>query len=131
MGIAAEYVTKNGRLKLKYEAGDVKSLFKFVAATQEIFEEEACGACGSKSIRFNHREVDGNSYFKMACDTCGHQMDFGQHKTGSGMFAKRDKGKNGWYDWKADRGSNPEPQSQPAARPSKPAPGPATDDVPF
>jgi len=99
------YTTANGRISFEVDATTGKQAFEVVAAIQEIFEESACGACKSPSIRFDVREWDGNKYFKMACNACGAQIDFGQHKDGKGLFVKRmDKDKrplpdNGWYHW--------------------------------
>lgn len=139
MGISAEYVTSNGRLKIRLDVEDNKALFDKLAKIQELFEEESCGSCGSKNLKFSHRtNSQGIVFREIRCQACRHVLKIGATIDGSDIFPRRDDvktgkilGNNGWHDWKADRGSNPEPQSQPAARPSKPAPGPATDDVPF
>ena len=101
-----QYTTANGRLKFEVEVATGKAAFEVIAAVQELFEEEKCGNCDSPRIRCDVREYDGNKYFKLVCNVCGAQIDFGQHKDGKGLFIKRfDKDKrpmdhNGWYIWK-------------------------------
>lgn len=99
------YTTQNGRLTFEMDLANGKLAFEAIAAIQELFEEPCCGLCQSERIRCDTREFDGNKYFKMVCNDCGGQLDFGQHKDGKGLFVKRkDENKQnfpnrGWYVW--------------------------------
>jgi hypothetical protein len=104
------YTTENNRLTFELEATTGKQAFEIVAAIQELFEEPACGCCKSAHIRCDVREFDGNSYYKLLCNACGAQLDFGQHKDGKGLFVKRtDKEtkkplpNRGWYVWQGQK----------------------------
>lgn len=99
------YTSANGRMQFEFDGSTHKEVIQRLAAIQELFEEPACGCCNSKDIRFDVREFDGNSYYKLVCPACSAQLDFGQHKTGGSLFVKRtDKDKRpmpnrGWYIW--------------------------------
>lgn len=101
------YTSASGRLSFEFEVQTGKAAFEAVAAIQELFEEPDCGMCKGKRIKCDCREFDGNKYFKLACDDCGAQLDFGQHKDGKGLFIKRKDKDNraipnrGWYKWQA------------------------------
>ncbi len=117
------YTSENGRLRFEIDASTPKEIFAQVATIQEVFEEPCCGKCGSKSIRFEVREFDGNSYYKLFCTSCTAQLDYGQNKDMKNLFVKRrDKDSNtalpnrGWYIY----GGDPEPQQQ-EQRPAPPA----------
>ncbi len=104
------YTTVNGRLTFEVEVTTGKQAFEVVAAVQELFEEAACGCCKSAHIRCDVREYDSNKYFKLVCNDCNAQIDFGQHKDGKGLFIKRfDKDtkaalpNRGWYVWQGRR----------------------------
>lgn len=107
------YTSGNGRLAIEFDCETGKAAFACIAAVQELFEEPDCGCCGSANIRCDVREFDGNQYYKLACNACGAQLDFGQHKNGKSLFVKRwDKEKNrplpnrGWYVWQGSRQSS-------------------------
>jgi hypothetical protein len=98
------YTTENARMVFEFDGATHKDCLVKLAAIQELFEEPACGACKSKRIRFNVREFEGNTYYKMICQECSAQLDYGQHKVGGTLFVKRwDKDtrtalpNNGWY----------------------------------
>lgn len=98
------YTTEGGRLAFELDADSPKTAFEAVAGLQELFEEPDCGCCKSKAIRCEVREHDGNKYYKVVCNACGAQLDFGQFKDGKGLFVKRwdkDAGRampnRGWY----------------------------------
>lgn len=99
------YTTIDGRMTFAFDAQGVKGVFAGLAQVQEVFEHNTCGQCESTETVLDLREHDGNSYYKKRCLSCGAQLDFGQHKTGDTLFAKRrDKdhgeiGRNGWYHW--------------------------------
>lgn len=77
------------RVTFECEVGNAKAAFEAIASIQEVFEEGECGCCKSKAVRFDVRDFNGNRYYKMACTACGAQFDFGQHKEGGGLFAKK------------------------------------------
>lgn len=123
------YTTENGRLKFEFEVSTNKEAFAQVAEIQEVFEEPCCGKCGVKQIRFEVREFDGNSYYKMVCESCSAQLDFGQNKDMKNLFPKwQDKDtkkplpNRGWYIYGGDpeprdsRQSEPVPPQQPPAK---------------
>lgn len=99
------YTTIDGRMTFTFEAQGVKGVFAGLSQVQEVFEHNTCGQCGSAETILHLREHDGNSYYKKLCLACGARLDFGQHRHGETLFAKRrDKegnevGKNGWYHW--------------------------------
>ncbi len=103
------YTTGSGRLTFEVECPSGKVAFEVVAAIQELFEEPCCGACKSKNIRCDVRVFDGNKYYKLVCNDCAAQLDFGQHKEGGGLFVKRrdkdgrDMPDGGWYVWQGKR----------------------------
>lgn len=114
-----KYVTANARLTFEFESENDKTLVNHLAHIQENFEESTCGCCKSDKIRFDVREFDGNTYYKLLCDACGATLDYGQHKNGNTLFVKRfvkdtrDPLPNrGWYRYKAtEGGSVPSPQA--------------------
>lgn len=120
------YKTANGRMTFEFESENDKTLAASLAQIQEIFEEPACGCCHSDRIRFDVREFDGNTYYKLFCTACGATMDFGQHKTGDSLFAKRYEkdtreplANRGWYIYK-----------NAAQKPTAPANGERTNGTP-
>lgn len=74
-----------------------KQLVKILSEFGEVLTEMTCKDCNSAEIKYDHRVHDGNDFYGMKCLRCGAKMEFGQHKTGNTLFAKRDKGKSGWY----------------------------------
>lgn len=98
-----------GNLSFELDVQSAKEVFDQVGELQEVFDQGACGQCGSDNIHLQKREYDGNAYYKMACGKCGATLDFGQRKVGGGIYAKRkDKddrpiGKNGWYHWQDNK----------------------------
>lgn len=104
----AQYKTRNGRMVVKVEAEDQKTIFKQIAAVQEVFEAETdCGLCKSQDIRFRVRSVDDNEYFELTCTNCNARFEFGQHRKGGSLFPKRrdESGKylpnRGWSKYEA------------------------------
>lgn len=137
------YTTANGRLRFEDDVSTTKEAFELVAAVQEIFEEAACGLCGGPSLRFDVREFDGNSYYKLACNGCGATLDFGQKRDGQNLFIKRRDADGrplphgGWYWYRGNNtGGNsnaPAPRSN-STQQSRTAPAKAPSDtqpVPF
>lgn len=102
-----------GRVWLEVDASGVKEAIKALGEYQEVFSERTCGCCGSEEIAYEHRQHDGNDYYSLKCRACGAQLDFGQHKTGGTLFAKRklssgeyDKEHGGWYSWQSRSGEH-------------------------
>ena len=101
----AQYKTRNGRLVIKCEAEKPKDLFRQLAMVCDVFDaEDSCGLCNSKNIQFRTRAVENGEYFDLHCEACGAQFDFGQHKNGSTLFAKRrgeggSLANRGWHKW--------------------------------
>jgi hypothetical protein len=94
---------KVGKLEFELDGSDQKSIFKELAAIQEIFSEEKCGLCTSTNLKFVVRTVEDNDYYELRCTDCGAVLAYGQHKKTKTLFPKRkdDEGKwlqnNGWY----------------------------------
>ena len=61
------YTTKNERLTTEIEGDSPRDIFASIAKFQEVFEETACGKCGSENLRFVVRNVDDNFYFEIRC----------------------------------------------------------------
>ena len=90
-----------GKISVELEGDTQKDLFAQLSAFQEVFDESACGKCGSTNLRFVTREVDGNSYYEIRCLDCGARLEFGQSKQGGGLLPRR-KSKEG--EWLPDGG---------------------------
>ena len=95
-----------GRIWLEVDAQGVKEAVKALGEYGEVFSERNCGQCGSEDLAYQHREHDGNAFYSMKCVACGAQLDFGQHRHGGTLFAKRkradgqfDREHRGWYRW--------------------------------
>jgi hypothetical protein len=81
--------------------GDAKECFTELASAAEVFGNQACGACGSELIVPSVREVDGNTYYEMRCQSCGSVLGFGQRKIDGRLYPRR-KDKDG--NWLENRG---------------------------
>lgn len=93
----AHLQTQGGKITFEMEANSPKELFKKLALVQEVFDADSeCGCCGSGRIRFRSRQVDTFEYYELGCLECYARLQFGQHKTGGGLFAKR-KDEDGNY----------------------------------
>jgi len=99
------YTTGNGRLTVELEGETQRDLFDRIGKFQEVFEESACGKCGSENLKFITRDVDGNVYYELRCSDCFAKLAFGCHKVGGGLFPKRKDADNnrlndnGWVRW--------------------------------
>lgn len=112
-----------GRVTFESEVANAKAAVEFLAQVEEIAGEESCGLCKSTAIAHDVREFGGNKYYKLVCQSCGAQMDFGQNRDGVGLFAKRRDSdtkqslpNRGWYVWQGqhqDHESHPQQQAQP------------------
>lgn len=105
------YTSRNGRLAAEIEGKSQKDLFREIAVFQEVFEINACGACGEENnLRFTVRSVEDNDFYELHCtnNDCRARLAFGQHKKGDSLFpARKDKEgkwlpKHGWTRWNPD-----------------------------
>jgi len=85
-------------------AANPREAVTILAAYQETLGAYVCGNCSANvgafesPPRYIHRkDTENHDYFSIECPSCQFRMDFGQHKVGDTLFAKRDKG---WYDWR-------------------------------
>ena len=126
----AIYKTKNDRLTFEFEGHTHKEIVTILEGIQEVFDESECGCCKSTKIRFDVREFDGNKYYKLLCEACGATLDFGQHKTGDSLFAKRfvkdtrePMPNRGWYKYLGgDEGQHAPPTAAPSGPPRQQTP---------
>lgn len=105
----ATYTTANAQLVFQLDGSDAKSLFKELAAIQEVFEEPCCGCCKSTNLRYIVRIVEENDYHELHCLSCRARLAFGANKKGGGLFPKRkleidgkhiyDVKNKGWAKW--------------------------------
>ena len=109
MPVKVTYQIPGRPITLVLEAADPKQAFRGLTAFGEIFTESKCGSCGSEDIKYEHRKHDDNDYYSLRCNGCQAQFDFGQHKTGSTLFAKRDKGDKGWYHYQRQEARSDQP----------------------
>ena len=93
----ANYRTRDGRIVVEVQGETVKDLFRGIGQAQEVFEAAACcGACESPNIQFRTRTIEDNDYFELSCQDCHSKLDFGQHKKGGTLFAKRKDSDGSW-----------------------------------
>ena len=102
------YTNSTGRISAEIIADTQVEIFEQLAHFQEIFDESACGKCGSENIRFQVRTVEDNLYYELRCMDCGAKLAFGTMKKGGRLFPRRkDKEGNwlndrGWVKWNPD-----------------------------
>ena len=66
--------------------GDAKECFTELASAAEVFGQASCGSCGSELVVPVVREVDGNTYYEMRCQSCGCTLGFGQRKIDGKLY---------------------------------------------
>ena len=96
---SVKYISPGGLFEVDLDASDQKSLFKGLAAFQEVFESDTCcGACKGKEIRFVVRTNDHGDFYELHCldRDCRARLSFGVHKQGGTLFPHR-KDKEGRY----------------------------------
>jgi DNA-directed RNA polymerase subunit RPC12/RpoP len=91
-----------GEITVEVE-GDAKECFTDIAKAAEVFGQTKCGACGSEHVTPVVRDIEGNTYYEMRCNECGHVLGFGQRRQDGALFPRRKKGdewlpKRGWID---------------------------------
>lgn len=105
-----------GGITISAEGGATK-VFTELAAAAEVFGNHVCGSCGSVLVVPVAREVDGNHYYEMRCNSCGCTLGFGQRKADGALYPRR-KDKNG--NWMPNRGwadHRQKQSAQPAGEP--------------
>jgi hypothetical protein len=128
------YATANSRLQFEFEAASTKEAVEFLAVIQELFEETTCQQCGSEHVKFDVRNYDGNTYYKLRCDDCYATLDFGQRRDGVNLFLKRKDAdghwmpNRGWYRYHESNQPRSEDHETPP-RPSKSSPAPRTENA--
>jgi hypothetical protein len=93
--------------------GDAKEVFGELAGAAEVFGQNACGACGSELTVPVVREVEGNTYYEMRCQSCGACLAFGQRRQDGKLFPRRKKDENwlpnrGWVNHRAAKATTDE-----------------------
>lgn len=76
------------RMELEFDCETVKQAVKTIFEFESVFTNTTCGDCGSRAVRCDYREIDGNSYYSLACCSCGSSLNFGQKKDGRTIYAK-------------------------------------------
>jgi hypothetical protein len=117
------YATANSRLQFEFDAATTKEAVEFLAVIQELFEETTCRQCGSEHVKFDVRNYDGNTYYKLRCDDCYATLDFGQRRDGVNLFLKRKDADGHWMPnrgWYRYHESN-QPRSDENETPPQPA----------
>lgn len=102
MSFRMTYKTRNGRMIFDANLQNRYEAWATIAMIQEIFEEPACGDCGSPDYRFvvrtskNRDETKADYvFYELHCDNCSAKLEFGVTPDGKRMWPKRrDKDKN-------------------------------------
>lgn len=118
---------------LNAEVSTIKQAFAFVAHTQQIFGTKKCGNCGSPDLRLAHKTPKGYEYFSVQCQSCRHELKFGQAKESGKLFPKAwEPPFSGDDNGEAPQQSYAEPQyhyNQTAPAPAPPMQAPAAPQV--
>lgn len=102
------YESKRMGITFENEVPDSTAAFDFVAHTQEVFEQEKCGACGNTELRLSKRVVGKFTYREVRCTKCGCSLSMGLKLEDKSLFPNRKnkageiKGKYGWAKWSPD-----------------------------
>jgi predicted metal-binding protein len=117
----------DGRLSVEVEGNDTKAIFDELAGAQEVFGVSTCGACDSKNVHFQVRQVQGNTYRAVRCADCGCELNFGTRKADGQIYPRRKDPKtqdwlpnSGWTKWTGARQSDDaDDADDPFNRPSR------------
>jgi len=90
----------NGPFTVEFEAATQKEMVVHLARFQAIFEEDECGLCKSKNIKFNFRKAGKSQFHEMICKDCGGQLPFHLNDNTEGTMYVTRKLPNGSYDYK-------------------------------
>ena len=116
------HTSADGRLAVEVDGSDIKVIFDELAGAQEVFGVSTCGACDSKNVHFQVRQVQGNTYRAVRCADCGCELNFGTRKADGQIYPRRkDKDgnwleNNGWTKWNPSK-AVAEDQDDPFAKP--------------
>ena len=101
-------------LTIQIEAPTQKDAWAALASAEEVFGEQQCGKCKSKSLRHIRRVNGKHTYYELVCLKCRARLAMGVHDNDEGtLFPKRkdnDSGDvtdephgwlpdNGWLKW--------------------------------
>lgn len=115
-----------GQREITVEAATPKDLFEEMAMAYEVFNETACGLCGSTNIRPSHRSVDKYHYYEYQCQDCHAKLAMSQSSDQPGRIFPNRKlllngkpslkdGKTGPHQgWTKYRGDNQQDEEPPA-----------------
>lgn len=78
----------NPNLKVEADCSGPKGVFKFAAAVSDILGIRACGNCQSPDLKPVYRKPKGFDYYSLKCNSCGHELRFGQAKETGDLFPK-------------------------------------------
>lgn len=118
-----------GQREITVEAATPKDLFEEMAMAYEVFNETACGLCGSTNIRPSHRSVDKYHYYEYQCQDCHAKLAMSQSSDQPGRIFPNRKLlpngkpslKEGQYGphrgWTKYRGGNQQDEEPPATVP--------------
>lgn len=98
------YRSRDGSMIFKLAGVSQKDLFREVAQVQDVFEADtSCGLCSCEVLRFAVRTVDANTFYSLKCMACSAELQFGQHKNGQTLYAKRSGETRGWSIWQPEK----------------------------
>lgn len=87
----------NPNLKVEADCRDMKGIFKFAGMVGDLLGVDKCGNCGHPNISPQYRKTkEGWEYYSLKCDSCGHELKFGQAQADGSLFPKMKDGKDGW-----------------------------------
>lgn len=116
------WTAKEANVQITFDAGTVKEAWEIVAILEETWDEVACGCCGNMALTHEVREFDANKFYKLSCDTCNAQLDYGQSKDNKSIYPKRyhpetkqSLPNRGWYIYQPA----PPPPPPPTAKPKR------------
>lgn len=78
----------NDRTSIDIEVKDVKTAFSFLSYADSVFGTKHCGNCDSTDLSLVHRQPQGYDYYSVKCNSCKHELKFGQQKEGGKLFPK-------------------------------------------
>ena len=76
-----------------------EELFKQISRVQEVFQHQACGACGSTHVKFVCRlDSSDNDWIEIVCQSCRAKLIFGRTKKDQSLFPRRKDVDGNWLD---------------------------------